>query len=119
MPEHVDVAIEKEIDARGSFSPGPLMELICEVRGMPVGSVLAVLSSDPGSARVIPPWIRKAKHEFLGALREQGSTRFVMRKTHEKRIWWRNTHPEHMQGDCCRPVERPTCTTISKEEKYP
>ena len=51
MPERVEVTIDKEIDARGSFRPGPLMELICEVRGMPVGSVLAVLSSDPGSAR--------------------------------------------------------------------
>jgi tRNA 2-thiouridine synthesizing protein A len=82
MPEHVDVTIEKEIDARGSFSPGPLMELLRELRGMPVGSVLAVLSSDPGSVRVIPPWIRKARHEFLGAFPEQGCTRFVMRKTH-------------------------------------
>ena len=72
MPERVDVTIEKEIDARGSFSPGPLMERIREVRGMPVGSVLAVLSSDPGSACVIPPWIRKARHELLGALRAQG-----------------------------------------------
>ncbi len=83
MPERVDVTIEKEIDARGSFSPGPLMELLREVRGMPVGSVLAILSSDPGSVRVISSWIRKARHEFLGALREQGFTRFVMRKTHE------------------------------------
>ena len=82
MPERVEVTIEKEIDARGSFSPGPLMELICEVRRMPVGSVLAVPSSDPGSVRVIPSWIRKARHEFLGAFPQQGFTRFVMRKTH-------------------------------------
>ena len=82
MPERVDVTIEKEIDARCSFSPGPLMELIREVRRMPVGSVLAVLSSAPGSVRMIPPWIRRARHELLGVLREQGYTRFVMRKTH-------------------------------------
>ena len=92
MPERVEVMVEKEIDARGSFSPGPLIELLREVRGMPVGSELAVVSSDPGSVRVIPPWIRKARPEFLGAFPEQGFTRFVMRKTHEKRIWWRNTH---------------------------
>jgi TusA-related sulfurtransferase len=92
MPERIDVTIEQEIDARGSFSPGPLVELLRVVRGMLVGSVLAVLSSDPGSVRVIPPWIRKARHEFLGALREKGFTRFVMRKTHEKRVQWRNTH---------------------------
>lgn len=28
MPELKDVTIDKEIDARGSFCPGPLMELI-------------------------------------------------------------------------------------------
>lgn len=72
MPERVDVTIEKEIDARDSFSPGPLMERIGTMRGMPVGSVLAVLSSDPGSVRVILPWIREARHKFLGALRAQG-----------------------------------------------
>lgn len=82
MPERVEVTIDKEIDARGSFSPGPLMELIREVRRMPVGSVLAVLSSAPGSVRMIPPWIRKARHELLGAFPEQGYTQFVMRKTH-------------------------------------
>jgi len=31
MPELTDITIDKEIDARGSFCPGPLMELI---RGM-------------------------------------------------------------------------------------
>jgi len=28
MPELTDITIDKEIDARGSFCPGPLMELI-------------------------------------------------------------------------------------------
>ncbi|MGH2498409.1 MAG: sulfurtransferase TusA family protein [Ktedonobacteraceae bacterium] len=49
---------------------------------MPVGRVLAVFSSAPGSVRVILPWICKARHEFLGAFPKQGCTRFVMRKTH-------------------------------------
>lgn len=64
MLEQVDVTIEKEIDARGSFSPGPLMELVRELRSMPVGSVLAVLSSDPGSVRVIPPGFAKPGTNF-------------------------------------------------------
>lgn len=82
MPELTDLHIDKEIDARGSFCPGPLMELIRGVRSLPINGVLAVLSSDPGSARDIPVWIQKAKHEFVGAFPEQGYTRFVMRKLH-------------------------------------
>ena len=72
--------VDKEIDARGSFCPGPLMELIRGIRSMPIGSVLAVLSSDPGSAKDIPAWIAKAGHEFIGAFQEAGYTRFVARK---------------------------------------
>jgi len=77
-----DITIDKEIDARGSFCPGPLMELIRGIKVLPVGGVLAVLSGDPGSAKDIPAWIQKAGHEFVGAFPEQGYTRFVARKTH-------------------------------------
>ena len=79
MLDQTQVAVDKEIDARGSFCPGPLMELIRGIKGLPVGGVLAVLSSDPGSAKDIPAWVRKAGHEFIGAYHEQGYTRFVVR----------------------------------------
>ena len=75
-----DIHIDREIDARGSFCPGPLMELIRGVKALPVGGVVAVLSSDPGSAKDIPAWIAKAGHEFIGAFQEDGYTRFIARK---------------------------------------
>lgn len=74
--------IDKEIDARGSFCPGPLMELIRGVKSVDVGSTVAVLSSDIGSNKDIPLWINKAKHEYLGAFPEEGYTRFVVKKAH-------------------------------------
>lgn len=80
MSNIIDVAVDKEIDARGSFCPGPLMELIRGVKAIPIGGVLAVLSSDPGSAKDIPAWIAKAGHEFLGTEQREGYTRFVVRK---------------------------------------
>jgi TusA-related sulfurtransferase len=76
------VQVDKEIDARGSFCPGPLMELIRSVKAAPVGSTVAVLSGDPGSGRDIPLWVQKAKYEFVGAFPEDGYTRYVMRKNH-------------------------------------
>jgi len=82
MATPIDIHVDKEIDARGSFCPGPLMELIRGMRVLPVGGVLAVLSSDPGSAKDIPAWIHKAGHDLIGMFPEQGSTRFVTRKTH-------------------------------------
>lgn len=80
MLEIANVTIDKEIDARGSFCPGPLMELIRGIKVLPIGGVVAVLSSDPGSAKDIPIWIAKAGHEFIGAFPGQGHTRFVARK---------------------------------------
>ena len=76
------ITITKEIDARGSFCPGPLMELIRNVKMAQVGDVIAVISSDEGSKKDIPAWIAKAGHEYLGSEPTMDSTRFIVRKTH-------------------------------------
>lgn len=77
-----DIHIDKEIDARGSFCPGPLMELIRGMKAAEVGQTIAVISSDPGSAKDIPAWIQKASHEYIGAFEDNGVTRFIARKSH-------------------------------------
>jgi tRNA 2-thiouridine synthesizing protein A len=74
------IATTREVDARGSFCPGPLMELIRQVKMAQVGDVIAVLSSDEGSKKDIPAWIAKAGQEYLGAEPAKGATRFVCRK---------------------------------------
>jgi tRNA 2-thiouridine synthesizing protein A len=78
----ITMTYDKTIDARGSFCPGPLLELIRGVKSVPIGGVVAVLSSDAGSNKDIPLWIEKAGYEYLGAFAENGATRFVVRKTH-------------------------------------
>jgi len=55
----------RTIDARGSFCPGPLMELIRAIREGSVGDVIAVRSSDKGSRVDIPKWIEKAGHRLI------------------------------------------------------
>jgi len=77
-----NITITRESDARGSFCPGPLMELIRIVRDAKVGDVLAVISGDDGSKKDIPLWLTKAKHELLDAEAVEGATRFICRKTH-------------------------------------
>jgi TusA-related sulfurtransferase len=53
------------IDARGSFCPGPLMELIRAIRDARVGDVIAILSTDKGSRTDIPLWVAKAGHRLV------------------------------------------------------
>lgn len=74
------IAITKESDARGSFCPGPLMELVRLVRSAQIGDVLAVISSDEGSKKDIPAWIQKAGQEFVGSEPVGDATRFIVRK---------------------------------------
>lgn len=74
------ITITKEIDARGSFCPGPLMELIRSVRLAQIGDVIAVVSGDEGSKKDIPAWIQKAGQEYIGSEPALGATRFIIRK---------------------------------------
>jgi TusA-related sulfurtransferase len=72
----------RTIDARGSFCPGPLMELIRGIRESEPGQVLAVLSSDSGSRIDIPKWVEKAGHRLIGVETRDGYDEIVVEKTH-------------------------------------
>jgi tRNA 2-thiouridine synthesizing protein A len=73
--------ITRTIDARGSFCPGPLMELIRGIREAQVGDVLAVLSSDKGSKVDIPKWIEKAGHRLIAVTTRDGYDEILVEKT--------------------------------------
>ena len=68
------------LDARGSFCPGPLMELIRGIKQAKVGEELEVWSSDAGSRKDIPFWIQKAGHQLLGVVEEKDYARFIVKK---------------------------------------
>ena len=72
--------ITRTIDARGSFCPGPLMELIGSIREAQVGDVLALYSSDKGSRTDIPKWIEKAGHRLLSLETRDGFDEIVVEK---------------------------------------
>ncbi len=72
--------ITTTIDARGSFCPGPLMELIRGMKEAEVGEVLAVLSTDKGSKTDIPKWVGKAGHNLIGVLTRDGYDEIVVQK---------------------------------------
>ena len=59
------MAARQVIDARGTFCPGPLMELIAAIKLASVGDEIEVLSTDAGSATDIPEWIHKVQHELI------------------------------------------------------
>jgi len=70
----------RTIDARGSFCPGPLMELIRGIREAQVGDVLTVLSTDAGSKTDIPLWVDKAGHRLVALVARDGYDEIVVQK---------------------------------------
>ena len=72
--------VTRTVDARGSFCPGPLMELIRAIREGEVGDVIAVYSSDKGSKTDIPKWIEKAGHRLVSVNAVEGCDEIVVQK---------------------------------------
>jgi TusA-related sulfurtransferase len=76
----IEVPINRTIDARGSFCPGPLMELIRAIRDGQVGDVIAVRSTDKGSRTDIPLWVSKAGHRLMSIVARDGYDEIVVQK---------------------------------------
>jgi len=70
------------VDARGSFCPGPLMELISNMKMMQVGDTLELLSTDAGSAADVPEWVKKVGHEMVNTEQDgEGTWHIQVRKS--------------------------------------
>lgn len=61
-----------QIDARGAFCPGPLLELIAALKLIEVGDQVEMLSSDKGSQQDIPEWVAKVGHKMGDVVEEEG-----------------------------------------------
>ncbi|MGH2357688.1 MAG: sulfurtransferase TusA family protein [Candidatus Limnocylindria bacterium] len=70
--------VTRLVDARGSYCPGPLMELIRAIREGHAGDVIAVRSSDAGSRIDIPKWVEKAGHRLVGVEARDGYDEIVV-----------------------------------------
>jgi tRNA 2-thiouridine synthesizing protein A len=74
------ITTTRVVDARGSFCPGPLMELIRAIREGQVGDVIAVYSSDKGSKTDIPKWVEKAGHRLVSLEARDGYDEIIVEK---------------------------------------
>jgi len=75
------MADRKIVDAKNTYCPGPLMELIASMRLAEVGDELEILSTDEGSANDIPEWINKVGHEVIESSEDAGVWSIVVKKT--------------------------------------
>lgn len=70
----------KVVDARNTFCPGPLMELISNMKQAQVGDTLELLSTDEGTATDVPEWVNKVGHELVSSDEVDGVLHIKVRK---------------------------------------
>ncbi len=70
----------KIVDARNTYCPGPLMELITYMKQAGVGDTLELLSTDDGTSTDVPEWIHKVGHEVISNEKVAGIWHIKVRK---------------------------------------
>lgn len=53
------------VDARGLLCPQPVIDAAHAARGLPPGTLLEVLATDPAAALDLPAWCRLRGHELV------------------------------------------------------
>lgn len=77
--------ITKTLDTSGLQCPMPLLKTRQALRHLPSGALLAVIASDPGSARDIPAFLRQSCHELVRHQADENVYTFVIRRGQEER----------------------------------
>lgn len=74
------LTVHKEVDARSTACPGPLLAAKKAIAGISSGEIMEILSSDEGTKKDIPKWAQKKGHEYLGTMEESGYFRIYLKK---------------------------------------
>ncbi len=74
------LTVDKQVDARGTACPGPLLEAKRGIASVPVGGIIEVLSSDEGTTQDVPLWSDKVGHDFLGFVEDAGYWRIYVKR---------------------------------------
>ena len=67
-----EVKPSKVVDARNTFCPGPLMELIKAYKAAKTDDIISLYSTDSGTKRDAPAWIKKSGNELVGVYDREG-----------------------------------------------
>lgn len=69
------------VDARGASCPGPLMDLIGEMRDAEAGTVVALLSDTEQSLTDVPEWVEESGNDLRAVEEGDTHTEFYVEKT--------------------------------------
>lgn len=79
-PERSGLTADRVYDARGLLCPLPIIGAAERIDAMETGSILEVISDDPGIREDMPAWCDSAGHRLLDLVREGRDYRSFVRK---------------------------------------
>jgi tRNA 2-thiouridine synthesizing protein A len=74
------LAIATTVDAKGLSCPMPIVKTAQAVKGLPSGSLVEVLATDPGSVKDFAAWCRSTGNELVEQSVDGAVFRFVIRR---------------------------------------
>ncbi|WP_436901707.1 sulfurtransferase TusA family protein [Halovenus halobia] len=75
-----DIEPDETVDARGAACPGPLMDLIGQIRNANSGAVIRLLSDNEQSLTDVPEWAEEAGNELLAVEELDSHIEFYVEK---------------------------------------
>lgn len=75
-----DPAPPCRLDLSGLICPQVVLRLADALRGLPAGSRIEVIATDPMSAIDVPFFLDKRGHRLVSRVRDAGSLRFLVEK---------------------------------------
>ena len=75
------VTPQQSLDCRGLLCPLPIIRLSRAIKGIRVGEVLEMLSTDPGSVPDMKAFQAQTGHEILASKQEGKVYRFLVKRT--------------------------------------
>lgn len=74
--------VDLELDCRGMLCPMPVIELARHLGEVPVGGLVAVVTTDVAARTDVPAWCRMRAQEYVGEDRaDDGVPRHVVRRS--------------------------------------
>ncbi len=68
------------VDARGLLCPVPIIRLSKAIKGIPVGGLVRLIATDPGSEPDIKAWEKQTGNEIVTATHEGKEFNFLLRR---------------------------------------
>ena len=68
------------LDCRGLVCPMPVLTLSRRIKDVAVGTVVEMLSTDPGSELDLESWVARTGHRLLETTQSRGVFRFLVER---------------------------------------